>query len=486
MSVAEQLPQPCEKASRNPWLLVCGTSFGLIVLVAMCMLLLAFFAPPRKLRDNERQLPDGSVLRIEGVTFGTTHRLKFEPESSAPWAFWKQRPTPIQYGTGKTELIVWMTRRDARTGRSLDFDWWAHSTAVDVLGADVLDYDAVLWEMRQGNRRANGHERPFRTDQGSFDTWLAQSSFPAFRTEQNRFKLQVFNTAGKIVATFDLTHPSPLSAGYWNAEELPATKSNGELAMTLHRLHPRLHKQTINGVERKSWYYWPETTLTENGMPTNQWNAEPFELTDPVGNPWYTPYHNRHFSTREPAWMLRMRAFRPANANFSTAEIWKFVDQPLPAQDKVELRNDEISIADVDLILIALAGAGNTTYALARSPGQGVYSFNSRTWDCDTNTSIEIDEVSSAATVKVESHWPHLVMGTSGETPLHRLYVLAKDDQGRNVPTQVANSHNMLTYYFFKTEPDAKSLTFSIIVHRGHEFEFFVKPPDLVEDKPMP
>lgn len=45
---------------------------------------------------------------------------------------------------------------------------------------------------------------------------------------------------------------------------------------------------------------------------------------------------------------------------------------------------------------------------------------------------------------------------------------------------------NILQSFFFKTEPDAKFLTLSIIVHKGHEFEFFIKPPELPEDKPMP
>ncbi|GDY10395.1 hypothetical protein LBMAG52_38830 [Planctomycetia bacterium] len=32
----------------------------------------------------------------------------------------------------------------------------------------------------------------------------------------------------------------------------------------------------------------------------------------------------------------------------------------------------------------------------------------------------------------------------------------------------------------------APKQSLSIIVHKGHEFEFFAKPPELPEDKPMP
>ena len=92
----------------------------------------------------------------------------------------------------------------------------------------------------------------------------------------------------------------------------------------------------------------------------------------------------------------------------------------------------------------------------------------------------------SSATNSVEADWPHLTLETTTMTPLHRLYVLAKDDQGRSVETQQSYLYGTLQWIFFKTEPDAKSLRLSIIVHKGHEFEFFVKPPELPEDKPMP
>lgn len=54
------------------------------------------------------------------------------------------------------------------------------------------------------------------------------------------------------------------------------------------------------------------------------------------------------------------------------------------------------------------------------------------------------------------------------------------------VATQASCVYSPLQSYFFKTEPDAKSLTLSVIVHKGDEFEFFIKPPELPEDKPMP
>ena len=99
----------------------------------------------------------------------------------------------------------------------------------------------------------------------------------------------------------------------------------------------------------------------------------------------------------------------------------------------------------------------------------------------DSSTKIESKRNGSTATSTVEVNWPHLTLEATGLTPLHRLYLLAKDDQGRDVPTQQSYHYGELQSFFFKTEPDAKSLTLSIIVHKGREFEFFIKPPELPE-----
>lgn len=71
----------------------------------------------------------------------------------------------------------------------------------------------------------------------------------------------------------------------------------------------------------------------------------------------------------------------------------------------------------------------------------------------------------------------------SSQPPLHRLYVRAIDDQGRDVPTQQSYHYNHVQSFFFMTQPDAKSVTLTVIVHKGHEFEFFVRPPELKDER---
>ncbi len=486
MPVPEQPPTRREKRPLNPWLLVCGVCLGFMVLVVVGLSLLALLAPKQTLRANEFLMPDGKVLRIEGVTWGKTHRLDFEYSPAGPWEFWDRRRMPITHGQGVDQLVVWMTCHELKSGRSLDFDWWSGSVAIDAHGDEIPDHSASLWQMgARGSTSASGNPRPFRADRSTYNTWLVFSSFPSFRTEQGRFKLQLKNLAGEVATTIELTHPSPPVVQTWQAEELPATKANGDVAVTLKHLHANFHWNTSNGVKTKYWYYSPEATVSVDGQPAADWYVNLLETADPLGN---QQHYGQSLSIRELAWKVRLAACRAQTSKFSATETWTLTDVPLPEKDTAPPRSDSQTIDGVTVTLVALAGSGKTSYSIATPSlaGYGNFSSSSGGSAFGSSTKVESKRNGSTATSTVEANWPHLTLDAVGLTALHRLYLLAKDDQGRSVETQQSYHYGGLQSFFFKTEPDAKSLTLSIIVHKGREFEFFIKPPELPEDKPMP
>ncbi len=481
----EQPPVLREKRPLNPWLLVFITFGMFLTLVIVGLLLMALLGPTQSLRNNEFLMPDGKVLRIEGVTWGKTHRLDFEYQPIGPWGFWDRRRQPITHGLGIDQLTVWMTCHDARTGRSVDFDWWSESVAVDAHGDEIPDNNPQFWQMGPRGTGAGGGSRPFHADRTGYDSWLVFSSFPAFRTDQGRFKLQLKNLAGDVATTIELTHPSPPVAQTWRAEELPATKTSGDLAVTLKSLRADFHWNTSNGVKKKYWYYSPETTVSVNGQPAADWYVSLMETTDPLGN---NQNYGQSLSIREPTWKVRLAACRAQTSKFSTAETWTLTDVPIPEKDTAPPRSDSQTIDGVTVTLVALAGSGKTSYSIvtASLAGYGNFNHSSGGSAFGSTTKVESKRSGSTATSSVEANWPHLTLDATGLTPLHRMYLLAVDDQGRSVETQQAYHYGSLQSFFFKTEPDAKLLTLSVVVHKGHGFEFFVKPPKLPEDKPMP
>lgn len=488
-SVPEQLSAHREKRSLNPWLLVFGAGFGFLLLVVVGLSLLAMLAPKQGLRANEVLMPDGKVLRIEGVTWGRNHRLNYEYSPSGAWAVWDRRHMPLAHGYGQDQLMVWMTCHDARSRRSLDFEWWSGSVVVDSLGQELHDSNPYQWQTGPRGNSSGGGSHPLRADRSSYDDWVVASSFPAFRTDRGSFKLQVKNVSGEVVATFELTHPSPPAAQTWEAETLPTTKTEGDVSVTLNRLPANFHWQTNNGVKQKYWYYSPDTTVSENGQSTNEWEVTLMDVSDPLGNHQLQYFqYGKPISLREPAWKVGLVATRRQTSKFTATETWTLKRLPLPGKDTAVPLTDSQSIGGVTVTLAALAGSGKATYSLA-TPGIakfGNFSSSSGGGAFDSLTKVETKRNGSIATSTVEANWPHLTLEAAGLSQLHRLFLLAKDDQGRDVPTQKVYHYGELQSYFFKTELDAKSLTLSIIVHKGHLFEFFVKPPELPEDSPMP
>lgn len=484
-SALEHPPVPREKRPLNPWLLVFITFGMFLTVVIVGLLLLALLGPSQSLRDNEFLMPDGKVLRIEAVTWGTTHRFDYEYSPSGVWGFWERRRYPITHGIGMNQLMVWMTCHDARTGRPLDFDWWSESVVVDAHEDEIPDNNPQFWQMGPRGNGSSGGSRPFHADRKSYDRWLVFSSFPAFRTDKGgRFKLKLKNLAGDVATTIELKHPSPPAVQNWKAEELPATKTSGDVAVTLKSLKANFHWNTHNGVKRKWWYFSPDATVSENGQLTTDWFVSLLEASDPLGN---QQNYGQSLSIHEPAWKVRLAVCRGQASKFTAAETWTLKDLSLPEKDTATPRSDSNTIDGVTVRFLSLAGSGKTSYSIA-SPSLPTHNFSSSSGGTafGSNTKIESKRTGSTATSNVEANWPHLTLDLIGYTPLHRVYLLVKDDQGRNVETQANYVYSTVQSYFFKTEPDAKSLTLTVIVHKGHEFEFFIKPPELPEDKPMP
>lgn len=86
-------------------------------------------------------------------------------------------------------------------------------------------------------------------------------------------------------------------------------------------------------------------------------------------------------------------------------------------------------------------------------------------------------------TSTLEASWPHVSLATVIATPIAPA-VRPSDRRSRPRRAEQQSYHyNHVQSFFFKTQPDAKSVTLTVIVHKGHEFEFFVRPPELKDER---
>lgn len=483
MSLPEQQAARARRTV-NPWVLILGGSVGAVAIIVLVLFVVARLTPERPLGDNERLMPDGTVLKIEGVTWGLIHFVSVDCPPAQPWAFWDDRQVQVYDNQGIQALKIWMTHRDRRSGRLLNFDWWGTSTVTNSLGVEISDYAPTYFIAGQFNGMKSSR-RPFRANGPDRDgTWLVNSSFPAFRTDNGKFLLQVKNTSGEVVAKFDLIHPSPPAAKNWQAEELPATKSQGDLMVTLHRLRRDFYSHPGGG---KTWYFAPETTVTENGLPTNDWYFG-MNLQDAFGNDLSRHVNVTTVSAGEPAWKIQLRGWRREDKEFPASETWTLADVPLPERDFLKPLSDAHTVDGVTIKLVAFAGAGNVSYELPIPATQPSALLTQPISAFDSPVNIQSGVDGSPNKIQMEANWPHVVFEVAAENYQHYLLIKARDNLNREVPTQPFTyglSPN-LRAFFFKAEPDAKSLTLTFIVRNAREFEFFVKPPEFSEEKPKP
>ena len=468
--------------SVNPWVLICGIGAAGIVLVVLVLAVLGWITPELPIGENERRMPDGSILRIEGLTWGTKHSQNYE---YSPRSFWPKKThekVSVWHESTRPELRVWMSRHNAKTGEALDFGWWLKTDAFDQYGNEISDREPLLNEFGKRGRLLKISERPIVTDPAfSIDGWLASSSFPGFRLQGDRFRLRVKDVAGREVATFELTHPSPPPEERWEPEDFPITKTEGNLTAYFRGMNVQLSTESRGGVTQEKWIFYPSVRISEDPRTGGNWAFSMLDMRDSLGN---AMGYGRQLSQQATAWKVEGVAFNNSNGIFLPEETWTLAEMATPERHSAKLLTDVKTIDGVEVSLIALAGEGQTNYAI-NSPNVSAYlkdrSLNAPDWAFGAPPILQLSPTGSSATRSVNSPWTHLTLEATKLTNLHRVYVKAKDDQGRDVPTQqVLQSKLPLKQFFFKTEPNAKSLTLSIIVHHGRAFEFCIKPPKLV------
>src|SRR5262249_45968220 len=184
---------------------------------------------------QERRMADGTILVLEKVTVGSSHQFEWQRKQSiSDWinGNWTQKHVANAWSPGES-IVVWFSRRDPATGASLDVDWWLRSAAIDDLGAELDDDNAGRNSFSASGSSVVSGSGPLAPEPaGKYEMIVAHSAVRPFRHAGNSFKLRVYDTAGTVVAEFDVPHANPGGLPVWRPEPLPATKAAGDLDVT--------------------------------------------------------------------------------------------------------------------------------------------------------------------------------------------------------------------------------------------------------------
>lgn len=479
-------PQRPSLLRRIPgWGLVVIAFLGFFGLLVMGLMVLVAVAPaPRPGSVNaiaSRMMPDGTILVLEAVTVGTRHRFEHQ---------WSPPAEPFDWLTGKGLLkysedestpwerqMLWFTRRDAKTGQQLDFDWWEKCVAIDDRGWDFEDEYAGRDARTAHGSSGYGGSRPIAPlPPENYRTIVAHSALPRFRCNWPTFKLQVFGKGNSLVAEFDVPTATIGPIPEWVSEPLPATKTDRDLSVTLTELHGRSRQHNASpNPRRPDLYLEPRFEVRRNGELTTDWGSLETNLSDALGNTSGT--WDCRLNPFESAWKLNVRLFRPPTSNFGPSEQIVVENIEVPAPGNVRALTDSLTLGPVTLELQAV-GNGKVIYTESVPGGRSNGTSSTEGTIGEKNERYKIEQVDKGAvrTTTVDATVPHVRYRLTGLDSNHRFHLRITDDQGNEIPAN-PNTMGEAHYHLLPGVAAAKLIRVVAIVHEGREVEFVVAPP---------
>jgi len=455
----------------------------------------------------ETTMEDGSILVVNKVSYGTSHQLDvLVPRSSIdPFESPFRRQTPDTH-TSENSVVIWMTRQDAKSGRYLHFDWWSHSTIADKSGYEHRDDDARRFVYSGRGSSSGGGNRPFSEDDSRHISdpsriLLVCSEFPVFRSDGPAV-LKIYGVEGNELASVEIPNPVPQPTTEWTPEELPITRQNGDLELTLNHFNTKRdirQRHTNNGridepnvtFDRGKNQHW---SLTYAGQKTDEWSVTNFNLSDALGN--QSRQWQIELSPHEPAWRIEATAYRKETASFNESEIIRFDPIELPREKQVLKPNLAVVSAAGDATVRLIAGGGKVSYRLTSATGGGGNGSTSGSHYSKLGLKAENgrqqrhyryesrrESRGGQDVYNVECELPHVLVEFPTRTGETSLTLRAVDDQDRKVGVHQQSVHGQGTLLMLETHPGATSVRIEAIIQTPLKFEFFIKPP---EPRPLP
>ena len=390
------------------------------------------------------------------------------------------------YGT-TNGYAIWLSRRDGqRPERHLDFDWWARCVVVDENGWEVEDDSPGLRGFGNGGSTGTSGSRPLSVNSSGtrYERIIAHSTLPRIRHAGGAFKLRVYNFDDELVAELDVPDPAPPTAiPEWTPSPLPATASDGDLTLQLNNVTSQVYTWTSNQRIVENVNISLATEFLQDGQKTEEWLVSSSQLSDALGNESQT--YGCRLSPFEPAWKLSIRAFRTSAARFDDNEKWTAAELTLPEADQGLLISDSAAVGSgpASVGIMAIGGSGTVEYSgLGASGTNSSYGgqAGSETFNIRHDSPYTFGGTPPSTTTRVECKLPHLVLKVDGLDLNQSLTLTAVDDQGRDVKTHGPYGIAELQFFFFAPPEGATSVTPIVIVQDGRNFEFLVKPPEII------
>jgi hypothetical protein len=244
------------------------------------------------------KLPDGRVVQVEGVTFGTRHHMGRASvlEPIQPWLprqvaqFFAPRRPRSEITLDEPGLVVWVNAIDPVTSKYVD---------CQQIRMEFVDEHGDLF----GNESSSWH--------GSANFWRVGHIFHAFPRTERRLTLQVWSWKKPgAAARMEIPNPCVALPASWLGLPLPQRLRTGDLEVELTRLVMRTNGGPKQFWQTPSQYWEPVWELRRDGKEIAGWDEPEWTATDPTGN------QGKFLGSHQPILRLSTR-FYPSATNLT-------------------------------------------------------------------------------------------------------------------------------------------------------------------------
>jgi hypothetical protein len=397
---------------------------------------------------------DDSKVTLLAVEYGKRHA---PPNVKAPAASTTARTAAARrvngsFTTTNDTLVLWVRQEfDATQNQFHNFQYFVYDQAGTACVGNSM------------TRAGNG-------PQGNSITAIQLDAFPQ---RQGKFIVRALENGngGQEMSDQKFVIANPVHGAFanWTAEPLPATKEDDDLSVTLTKLaagadSPSQRDQD-NPDDPANKGVQATFTVSQNGKPVTNWRPVSIETSDATGNHvnggitqnnWQdnndTVAYQYGLWPDEPAWKLRVGFSE--QSDFSDSEVWSVQNIPLEPGRRQDFMN-------------GVRNNTNSVFAEADLNGVHVKIFPGKLF-------------TDAAANSRQAGGFQVQMAPPPPAGMQMTIVKLTDDQGEDVQrngTSVSRSATSSTYgYLFNDLGNAKSLNFTIALHKSHFFEFTVKP----------
>jgi hypothetical protein len=421
----------------------------LIIVIVIC----AFYwirQHDNRWQKVSRLLPDGTLVVVENVTFGTNHQL-------ATWPSWEARlfdllPDRLEAAlnlqntrgcsvSGDENIaVIWLTKRDS-TGKysSLDMD---HAEIVDQHGCH---YECEGWSVC-----------------GNSALMYTALHFRAAPRRTGRYTLKVFGSNNKLATEFVLANPNSVSFPEWKPTPLPASYRTNGFTITLKSLDAF---GTIDG----SFSSAPSWEVLSNGIPAPQWIHPSVEYEDATGNRSYS------LCRYESAWKLHARFYRNEESSYSAEEIWSVHKLEMPVPGQYIPVNRRGTLPNGSLEIVGIVGPGSYTFSNGVCVARSIIKPPAQNVSCTTQTINGIPVETLTLIAGQTSLLMHFELARSS-----KLIVRSSNFPGQTPVTRQSGCNQWrilsLDHPLVSTNVDLE-----LMIERPVEAEFMVEPPKIAK-----